>query len=49
MVLFGESVVFVCWTTSLQDETPVCHDCLVVKWNKQVYNKYIFTARLLGC
>ena len=30
MVLFGESVVFVCWTTSLQDETPVCHDCLVV-------------------
>ena len=30
MVLFGESVVFVSWTTSLQVETPVCHDCLVV-------------------
>ena len=30
MVLFGESVVFVCWTSPLQDETPVCHDCLVV-------------------
>ena len=29
MVLFGESVVFVCWTSPLQDE-PVCHDCLVV-------------------
>ena len=30
MVLFGESIVFVCWTSPLQDETPVCHDCLVV-------------------
>ena len=30
MVLFGESVGFVCWTSPLQDETPVCHDCLVV-------------------
>ena len=30
VLLFGESVVFVCRTTSLQDETPVCHDCLVV-------------------
>ena len=30
MVLFGESVVFVVWMISLQDETPVCHDCLVV-------------------
>ena len=30
MVLFGECVVFVYWTSSLQDETPVCHDCLVV-------------------
>ena len=30
MVLFGESVVFVVWTIPLQDETPVCHDCLVV-------------------
>ena len=24
-----DSVVFVCWTSPLQDETPVCHDCLV--------------------
>ena len=30
MVLFGESVVFVCWTSPLQDETLVCHGCLVV-------------------
>ena len=30
MVLFGESVVFVCWTSPLQDDTPIYHDCLVV-------------------
>ena len=30
MVLFGVVVVVVCWTSPLQDETPVCHDCLVV-------------------
>ena len=30
MVLFDESIVFVRWTSSLQGETPVCHDCLVV-------------------
>ena len=24
------SVVFDCWTIPLQDDTPVCHDCLVV-------------------
>ena len=30
MVLFGESIVFVVWTIPLQDETPVCYDCLVV-------------------
>ena len=24
------SVVFVIWTIPLQDDTPVCHDCLVV-------------------
>ena len=30
MVLFGECEVFVCWTSPLQDETHVCHDCLVV-------------------
>ena len=47
MVLFGVVVVVVCWMSPLQDETPVCHDG--GKWNKQVYNKYTFTARLLGC
>ena len=30
MALFGESSVFVCWTSPLQGETSVCHDCLVV-------------------
>ena len=30
MVLFGESIVFVRWTSSLQEERPVCHDCLMV-------------------
>ena len=30
MVLFGVVVVFVCWTSPLQDETPVCHACVVV-------------------
>ena len=36
MVLFDEwlgvlgSGVFVCWTISLRDDTPVYHDCLVV-------------------
>ena len=30
MVLFGESIVFVVWTIPLQDEMPVCYDCLVV-------------------
>ena len=30
MVLFGESIVFVCWKNPLQGKTPVCHDCLVV-------------------
>ena len=46
MVLFGDSVVFVCWTSPLQDDA-----CMPFggEWNKQVYNKYIFTARLLGC
>ena len=29
MVLFGDSVVFVSWS-SLQGREPVCHDCLVV-------------------
>ena len=36
MVLFGGSVVvFLCWTSSLQDETPVCHDCLVVNGTRK--------------
>ena len=36
MALFDEwlgvlgSGVFVCWAIPLQDDTPVCHDCLVV-------------------
>ena len=30
MVMFGVVVVFVVWTSSLQAETPVYHDCLVV-------------------
>ena len=30
MILFGDSVVFVSGTSLLQDDTPVCHDCLVV-------------------
>ena len=36
MVLFDEwlgvlgSEVFVSWTIPLQDDTPICHDCLVV-------------------
>ena len=36
LVLFDEwlevlgSGVFVCWTTPLQDDTPACHDCLVM-------------------
>ena len=35
MVLFDEwlgvlgSVAFLCWTIPLQDDTPVCYDCLV--------------------
>ena len=37
MVLFDEwlgvlgSGVFVCWTIPLEDDTPVCHDCLVLE------------------
>ena len=48
MVLFGGSVVFVSWS-SLQGGEPVCHDCLVVNGTSKSNNKYIFTARLLGC
>ena len=43
---FGE---FDCRNIPLQDDTPICHDCLGGEWNKQDYNKYTFTARLLGC
>ena len=39
MVLFGGSVVSVRWTSPLQDEMPVCHDCLVVNGtNKFIIN-----------
>ena len=38
MVLFGEFVVFVCWTSPLQDETPVGHDCLVNGTSKFIIN-----------
>ena len=39
MVLFGVVVVFVCWTSPLRDETPVCYDCLVVNGtNKFIIN-----------
>ena len=39
MVVFGEYVVFVCWTSPLQDETPVCRDCLMVNGtNKFIIN-----------
>ena len=49
MVLFGESIVFVRWTSSLQGG-EACMSCLLGgEWNKQVNNKYTFTARLLGC
>ena len=49
MVLFGYSVVFVCWTSLLQGG-DACMSCLLGgRWNKQVNNKYIFMARLLGC
>ena len=47
MVLFGGSVVFVSGTSLLQGGEPVC--LLGGEWNKQVNNKYTFTARLLGC
>ena len=49
MVLFGGSVVFVCWMSPLQDEAPICHDCLVVNETSKFFYKYIFTARLLEC
>ena len=37
MVLFDECVVFVCWTSSLQDEAPVYHDCLVVNGTRKFF------------
>ena len=44
----GDEVSSVCgFSCSLQDDTPVC--LLGGEWNKHVYNKYTFTARLLGC
>ena len=39
MVLFSKSIVFVVWTIPLQDETPVCDDCLVVnETSKSIIN-----------
>ena len=49
MVLFGYSVVFVVWTIPLQGGDACMSLLLGGEWNKQVNNKYIFTARLLGC
>ena len=48
MVRFGESIVFVCWTSPLQGDACMS-GLLGSEWNKQVNNKYVFTARLLGC
>ena len=45
MVLFGESIVSVCWTSPLQDETPVCHDCLVV--NGTIFGASEFCTRCM--
>ena len=39
MVLFGESIVFVRWTSSLQGGEPVCHDCLVVNGTSKLMIK----------
>ena len=43
--VLGLSVVCV----PLQDDTPICHDCLVVNGTNRFIISYIFTARLLGC
>ena len=53
MVLFGEWYKCQCrslgalWCISLQVDKSAW--LLGGEWNKQVYNKYTFTARLLGC
>ena len=58
MVLFNEWFewlgVLGLWSVRLQDDlTAGRHACmswlLGGEWNKHVYNKYTFTARLLGC
>ena len=53
-LVVSDEVVFVCRTTSLQDDPSAgryaCMSCLLGGgWNKHVYNIYTFTARLLGC
>ena len=48
MVLFGVVVVFVVWTSPLQGGDACTSRLLGGEWNKQVNNKYTFTARLLG-
>ena len=42
----SDGVLGLC-SVSLQVDKSVC--LLDGDWNKQVYNKYTFTARLLGC
>ena len=55
MVLFDEWLaVLGLFSVRLQDDTSAgryaCMSRLLGgEWNKQVYNKYIFTVRLLGC
>ena len=49
MVLCGGSIVLVVWAISLQGGGACRSWLLGGEWNKQVNNKYNFTARLLGC
>ena len=55
MVLFDERLaVLVLCSVRVLDEPSAGRDACMSRllggeWNKQVYNKYIFTARLLGC
>ena len=41
--------MFVCWTSPLQDETPECHDCLVVNGTSKFIINYLHgtAARVL--
>ena len=55
MVLFDEwlAVLGLCSVRVLDEPSAGRGACmswlLGDEWNKQIYNKYIFTARLLGC